>query len=230
MLADIKVNEKRKKVFAKLTTIKGEVIGFNSIQKPSTTFNPDGDYSMDILVDAEYGKEFQEFLTEIRKQQNKLFGKGTTLQDITRCVPYVYKKKNDEGEIIKEIPDTEGRYVIKAREKGLTRCKDGSTFARTVAVFDSKGKPILKDITLKTGSIVKLALELTGYTVAGKTGVKVQLKAVQVIEVVNTEGTADTYGFGEEEGFEVNNDEVSQNETTSKEKCEEEFDEEDLGF
>ena len=53
------------------------------------------------------------------------------------------------------------------------------------------------------GTVAKVAVELSGYSVAGKTGVSVKLKAVQIIDLVEFGGgSAESYGFGEEEGFE----------------------------
>ena len=223
----IKNDKKHNKITGYFTTIKGELVGFNAITTPSTMFNPDGVYSANILVDAAYGKEVAKAIKDLRTQQYKTYGsKSAQVQECKRCVPYVVVEKNDEGEVVKETPDAEGRYIIKATAKGQFKAKDGTIYKNTIKIFDSKGRP-LKDIRLGEGSIVKLAVEVSGYAVGGKVGVSVTLKAVQVIKLVEYEagGNAAAYGFEEEEGFDA--DDLEEKE----ESVEDEVDvEEDLGF
>lgn len=213
---EIKVNEKAKKVLAKITTCKGEVIGFSAIDKPSVKFNPEGVYTVSILIPKKEGEALLKVFQDIKKQQYKTFGKGSTAQDITRLKPFVVVEKNEDGEIVKEIPDVEGRYVLKASEKATVKCKNGTVFNKKIGIFDAKGKPC-REVMLGEGSIVRLAIEAAGYTVAGKTGLSVNLKAVQVIEYkeYGSEATFTTYGFEEEEGFE--SEEETEKETTVEE-------------
>lgn len=218
---EIKINEKAKKVKASCTTCKGEVIGFVAINKPSTKFNPDGVYSINILIPAEEGEKLLKEMQEIKRQQYKTFGKGSTAQEITRLKPYIIVEKNDDGEIVKEIPDAEGRFLLKASEKAITKCKDGSIYNHTIGIFDAKGNPC-RDLSIGEGSIVRLGLDIAGYTVAGKTGLSVQLKAVQVIEYKAYNGTASfsNYGFTTEEDgftFEENKEEVDSPEEDEEE-------------
>lgn len=71
---------------------------------------------------------------------------------------------------------------------------------------------------------------MEGYSVAGKTGVSVKLKAVQIIDLVEYgNGSAESYGFGDEDGsFEFSEDEAVEEETA--EATEDEEDDEEADF
>ena len=65
-------------------------------------------------------------------------------------------------------------------------------------VVDSQMKPCNVDIGW--GSTVKVSYSPIQYTVNGKSGVTLYFNAVQVIDLVEYEGT-ETSGFAKEEGF-----------------------------
>lgn len=217
-MAAIKVNEKYKKVETNITTCKGKLIGYTAIVKPSAKFN---NYTAAILIPKKDGEELLKLFQEVKRQQYKTFGKGSTAQEITRLKPYVVVEKNEDGEIVKETPDEEGRYILKATAKASIKTRTGEIINKKIGVFDAKGKPCT-EISVGEGSVVRLALNLAGYTVAGKTGLSVNLRAVQIIDLVEYggEATAATYGFGEEEGFEIGEEEDFNEETedTSEEE------------
>lgn len=212
-------NNKKESVSEKIVTGKAELTGFISIFEPSTKFNKDGVYSTNALISKEEGEKIAEKIKEIRKKQHKEYGKGTKITDYEACIPYVIEEKDDDGEVINSTPDKEGRYILKIKAKAYI--KDGKP-TNKIAVFDSKGKPISK-ASIGNGTIAKLCLILEGYSVAGKTAVSVKLKAVQILELVEFQGgTADSYGFEEEDGFEY--DEASEDEAAENDEDDEEAD------
>ena len=227
-MAEIKVDAKGKRIKTELTTCKGTVIGFSAITSPSTKFNPDGQYSISILIPKKEGEEMLKQFQEIKRQQYKTFGKSSTAQEISRLKPYVVVVKNDDGEIVSETPDEEGRFILKATEKATIRCKNGEVINKKIKVFDAKGKPC-NDLKIGEGSVVRLAIDVAGYTVAGKTGISVGLKAVQVIEYIEygEGGTAENFGFEVEEGFETK-DEEGFKETVKEE--DDDITEDEIGF
>lgn len=207
----IEIKEKQKKVISKQISPKGELVGFNAITKPSVTFNPDGVYNANILISKTDGEAIIKEALAVRKEQYKTFGKGTTAQDFTRCKPYVVIEKNEDGEIVKETPDVQGRYILKTDMKATIKCKNGEVIDIKIPVFDAHLKAV-KDIKLGEGSEVRLAFNLEGYSVASKTGVGAKLKSVQVINLVEYAGggSAESYGFGEEDGFTDEDKEVTE--------------------
>lgn len=187
----------------KYTTGKGQLVGFISIDKPSTKFDKDGVYSANILLPKEEGETLAEKIKDIRTKQFKTYGKGTKVADLTQCVPFTTVDE-ETGE---EIADEEGRYVLKTKAKAFIE-KGEAKFKPQI--FDSKGKKIVV-AGIGCGTVAKLAVELSGYSVAGKTGVSVKLKAVQIIDLVEYGGgNAESFGFGEEEGFEGSDEPIEE--------------------
>ena len=197
-------------------TVKGELVGFNAIIQPNNQFVPEGLYQANILLSKDEGEKYTEKIKEIRTKQFKTYGKGSKVADITACKPYE-KVDEDTGE---SILDSEGRYVFKSKAKAYI--EDGKPNVK-IPIYDAKCNPV-KDVRLGEGSIVRLAVELVGYTVAGKTGVSVKLKGVQIIKLVEyaTSQSADSLGFIEEDEGYTFDSEVA--EDTEIEEDEEEAD------
>lgn len=196
---------KREAVIEKYTTGKGSLVGFIGVFEPSTKFNKEGVYTANILLSKDEGETLAAKIKEVRTKQFKTYGKGTKVADLTRCVPYGITNE-ETGE---EIMDTEGRYILKTTAKAFL--KDGVAQVK-IPVFDAHQKPV-KSVRIGEDTIARLSISLEGYSVAGKTGVSIKLKALQIIELVeyNGGGKAESYGFEEEEGFEFSeNDEVEE--------------------
>lgn len=207
---------KSKNVSKQYTTGKGELVGFISVVEPSTKFNKDGVYSANILLPKEEGEKLAALIKETRTEQFKTYGKGTKVADVTQCVPYEIVDE-ETGEA---TPDAEGRYILKTKASAFI--KEGKpTFQ--VALFDTKGKRLVAP-KVGEGTIAKVAVVLSGYSVAGKTGVSVKLKALQIIDLVEYgTGNADSYGFGEEEGYEASEEELTEEVVADEEVEEEDF-------
>ena len=208
---------KKESISKKYTTDKGELTGFISIFEPSTKFNKDGVYSANILLSKEEGEKLAEEIKTIRTEQFKTYGKGTKVAEITRCVPYGIVDE-ETGE---ETPDSEGRYILKTTSKAFI---EGGKPRVKIAVFDGKLNPV-QDVKIGAGTIAKLSISLDGYSVAGKTGVSVKLKAVQIIDLVEYgTGNGESYGFGkEDEAFDSTEVITSTTEPTEEPEEEEDF-------
>ena len=106
----------------------------------------------------------------------------------------IYDKETEEptGEV-------EFRFSMKASGKN----DKGEKWERKPTIFDAKGKPV----TLKTiwgGTKGKVSFEAVPYFVngSGAWGVKLYLRAVQIIELNQGGGrSASDFGFGAEDGF-----------------------------
>ena len=187
----------------KYSTGLGEVTGFVSVAKPSTTYDKDGLYQLNILIDEKEGKALQKKIAELIQEQFEKFRKNNKKADITACIPYVKVEKDENGRIIKEIPDPDGRYILKTKNKAYI--KDGKV-GQKIQVFDSKLNPV-DVVNFGEGSKVKLGITLEGYSSNLGTGVSVKLRAVQIIEVKNYSGFKAEDFFGEEDGYEYSEDE-----------------------
>lgn len=214
---------KNNSVTEKYVTGKGELVGFISIITPSTAFNnKEGKYSASILLDKKEGKALADKIREVRTEQYKKYGKGTKVAEITQCVPYTTVDE-ETGE---EIPDKEGRYILKTSakayiENGVPRVKP--------RVINAK-KQGVKNVKIGAGTIARLGVTLSGYSVAGKTGVSVKLGIVQIIELVEyTSGGFSADAFDIEEGYDGVGEEFEP-ELTSDTTEEDDESEEDFGY
>lgn len=103
--------------------------------------------------------------------------------------------------------DETGRVIIgsfKTKARGTT--SDNKVWERKLPLFDSKGKPVDRDaVSIWGGSRVKLSfIAEPFYTAALGAGVTLRLEAVQIIELRSGGNkTADSFGFGAEEGYEA---------------------------
>lgn len=101
-------------------------------------------------------------------------------------------------------PDT-GAFVPKFKLNASGTNRDGEAFTQKPALFDAKGKPF-EGNDLWGGTKMKVSFEVVPYLMDStrSAGISLRLKAVQIIELKAGGGaaSADNYGFGEEEGYE----------------------------
>jgi len=159
----------------------------------------------EALRDAE--RQFGELKVESRKklkevQPNDLF-----------TVLYDPESEEPTGEV-------EFKFKMKASGEFKKGPKAGQKWHRKPDLFDAKGRKIGKGVNIWGGTVGKVAFSVRPYFVAGTAaaGLTLMLNGVQVIDLVS-EGarSADSYGFGEEEGFGYDPDDYREDEdTTSK--------------
>jgi hypothetical protein len=102
-----------------------------------------------------------------------------------------------------EEPTGDVEFTFKSKAGGLD--KDKKRWSRKPGVFDAKGKPLGKGVAVWGGTVGKVAFTCSPYFIpgTGMAGLKLQLEAAQVIELVSAgQRSANSYGFGEEEGYE----------------------------
>lgn len=212
---------KNNSVTEKYVTGKGELVGYLSLTKPSTKFKPEGTYLAHILLEAEEGKKLEARVKELRTTQYKTYGKGTKIQDLP-IAPYVILNE-EEGT---STPDPQGRYLLKT--KGKAFIKNGK-IGRKLNIINAKKHPV-KNVSIGEGTIARLGVTLSGYSVAGKTGVSVELGVVQIIKLVEyTGGGISLDAFDIEDGFDGVGEEFEP-ELTSDVAEEEDSSEEDFGY
>lgn len=168
------------------------------LTKPDTKFNPDGEYKVSLIVAGDAARKAIDFLTE---QHEAAVAKA---------------KKENAGKRVKEselpfIEHDDGTVTFKFKLKAKVTPKKGDPFEQKPALFDAKGKPLTGYPKVGGGSIIKVSYEVVPYyTAIAGAGVSLRLKAVQIIELKEYSGggNAESYGFGEEEGFEASEEDT----------------------
>ena len=180
-----------KKKAARFVSPKG-IAYYPYLTKPDTKFNADGEYKVSMIVAGDADSKAIDFMTE---QHEDAVAKA---------------RKENAGKRVKEgdlpfIENDDGTVTFKFKLKAKVTPKNGDTFEQKPALFDAKGKPLTGAQNIGGGSTIKVSYEVVPYyTAIAGAGISLRLKAVQVIELKEYSGggTAESYGFGEEEGFE----------------------------
>ena len=221
-IGDFKMANNKEHVVERYVTPKGELVGFIALVKPSTKYNKKGVYTTNILLSKEDGEYLTEKIKSIQKEQFKKYGKGTKLVGIP-IKPYT--TINEEGE---EIEDSQGRYILAAHTSAYI---ENGKIGKRLQLVNAKLEKI-KDIKIGEGTIARLGVNLSGYSVAGKTGVSAKLGLVQIIELVEYSSGFSLDGFEEEEGYAgIGEDyEINEEVATAAEETSEDGESEELDF
>lgn len=176
--------------------------------EPDTKFNAEGEYKVklrlspdSVITDAK-GKRVADVQSFIDEMMAKALEKAQQEN----------KGKIKEADAPYEIDEDTGDVLVNFKLKATGKTRDGKEFTQKPALFDAKGKPAeVKGVW--GGSKIKVSFEVVPfYTKLIGAGVSLRLKAAQIIELIagGNGGSADSYGFGEEEGFEAE-DEAADN-------------------
>lgn len=105
----------------------------------------------------------------------------------------------------RETEEPTGNLIFKFTMAASGENKKKEKWSRKPAVFDAKGKPLLKVPAIWGGTIGKVSYEASPYFIpgTGAAGLKLRLNAVQIIDLVSGgQRDAGAYGFDSEEGYE----------------------------
>tara|TARA_Y100000593_G_scaffold45350_2_gene86285 strand:+ start:1731 stop:2330 length:600 start_codon:yes stop_codon:yes gene_type:complete len=196
------------KQFTRLTTPAG-IAKWAWVSKADTKYNSDGEFKVTLVLEKDAAeplinkieKELKEFYAGLKAQGKK------KIKEAVR--PY--------GEEVDDEGDPTGNVEFKFKSK--------AKFVPRIPVFDSSGKP-MTNVDVWSGSKIKVNTTLAPYSAGIGEGLSMRLNAVQVIDLVRgTNGTAEGYGFGEEDGYVHEDEEPSmEEEITISEEVEDEGD------
>jgi hypothetical protein len=168
------------------------------VNTPSTKFVPEGEYSCGLILTKEEGDAIILKLTPLLEEANA-------------------EKAKELGKKVKtyELPlELDGdTYKLKSKLKPVngTR-KDGTSYTRSIGLFDSKGNPWDKSVLVRGGSKVRLNLRpKVWFAPLLGVGITLEIMALQVIELAEggvSEQAAESFGFTEVEGGYVNGGET----------------------
>ena len=112
-------------------------------------------------------------------------------------------KKKMKTEDMPWEEDENGNVVFKTKLNQFGKSKvTGEEWENKIAFFDAAGQPLSVVPKIGGGSILKISVEARPWNVSGKLGLKLNIKAIMVIEPkdqVSTKSASD-FGFEAEEG------------------------------
>ena len=171
------------------------------LTKPDTKFNPDGEYKCKLEIsDPDAVARLTAFLDEQVEKSVELAKKDPGKKIKTGDAPY-------------QLDEETGKLSMSFKLKAKVTPKKGDPFEQRPAIFDAKGKPV-KDVSIGGGSKLKIAYEVVPfYTALVGASISLRLKGAQVLELVEFSGgaSADSFGFGEEDGYEAEDNSAESN-------------------
>jgi hypothetical protein len=196
--------DKKSKRWERMRTPTG-VVKFAFLDKPSTKFKDEGEYSIVVTFDKATGGKLRE---ELMKR-----AKAAHAECLKEDVKPVVRKARAEYDVVCGIKpelddegDKTGNYVASfsmpaTREDKVTH----KVSNRFVPQYDAKLHP-LEGVSVGKGSKVRVSFDVAPYCVDGakKAGVSLKLAGVQVLELVEFKGggtSPSALGFDEEDGF-----------------------------
>ena len=187
------------KQYTKLTPPVG-VAKWAWVSKADTKFNSEGEFKVTLVLD----KDSAEPLIETIEKELKEFYSGLKAQGKKR----IKEASKPYGEEVDDEGDPTGNVEFKFKSK--------AKFVPRIPIFDSVGKP-MTGVELWSGSRIKVNTTLAPYSAGIGEGMAMRLNAVQVIDLVQgSNGSAEGYGFGEEDGYVHEDKEPSMEEEESE--------------
>jgi hypothetical protein len=199
------------------TTSRGTAVGYVTLNTPDTKYKKEGVFSVALAFDendatlqkieaaaAEVAAaKLEEVKEEITDKLIKAGKKGLIAKTIEALtVKNLIRAEEDE-----ETGELTGRKILKANMKhsGISK-KTGKPWKRYPDYFNAKGAQLKNPPGIGAGSELKMNIELVPYYAANdKTvGCTFYLNGVQILKLVSYGARdAGTYGFGAEEGDDI---------------------------
>jgi hypothetical protein len=163
--------------------------------EPETKFNPEGVFKITALIDYADADGISTQLDELlNRHKESLKAQAPTTKFKLADLPWAFQ----------EVDGTP-YFVVKAKMKASGVDRDGRRWTSAPALFDAKGKPVTDRESLRgmwSGTVGRVSFEAQPFFQAAiGAGITLRLKAVQVISLVESGGSAEGYGFGEEDGW-----------------------------
>jgi hypothetical protein len=189
-------------------TPRGSLV-YPHLNSPDTKFDRDGVYKTQLrVIDADAANELVDIIQESLDQY------ATQHPTVKKRAKMPFEK-SDDGSYT---------FTFKCKARGIRA--DGTTWEQKPKIFDAKGNPFLVAKAIWGGTTAKVSFAIAPYNVAATgLGITLRLKGVQILELVEGGGSAETYGFSEEEGFDGSSSPSTQAEevsTPAEEKPQEE--------
>jgi len=178
----------------RLTTPKAS-FKYPKLIEPETKFNPEGDYKVAAVIPAEDAQQLADQLDNLF-EQHKASLKAQAPSQRFKVVEPSYGFEEIDGKPV---------FVISTKMKAKGVSRDGRAWTSAPALFDASGSPVKDREALRgmwSGTTGRVSFEACPfYNPALGAGITLRLKAVQIIDLVESGGSADSFGFQEEAGW-----------------------------
>mgnify|MGYP006275272947 CR=1 FL=1 len=168
---------------------------FPKLVEPETKFEVAGQYKVMGVMDPQPAETITAQLdTLLNEHKASLKQQAPTQSFKLADLPFGF-----------EEVDGKPCFVVKAKMKASGMERDGRVWSAAPALFDAKGQPIRNRESLKSmwsGTTGRISFDACPfYNAAIGAGITLRLRAVQIIGLVESGGTAESFGFDEEEGY-----------------------------
>jgi hypothetical protein len=165
------------------------------VHEPDTKFDPNGIYSVSVLIPEAEAAEICEYLDGLVQERFDEEIKAKPKLKNGLSTKAAYDNEYDQN------GDPTGNIEFKLKLKAKVQTRNGDVYEQRPVVVDAKRKPLGSDTAIGNGSVIKVAYEPIPYMMAStKTvGVSLRMKGVQVIDLVEYGGGASM--FDEEDGY-----------------------------
>lgn len=157
---------------------------------PDTQFDDQGKYKVNLVVDGPAAQEFKEAIDSLAQRFGRFLAENEDSFDPgSESVRRPYEENDD------------GSTAFKIKQNAVRGSGDDE-YEWEPKLFDASGTPC-PDVDIGGGSVLRVAGSFYPYYINGPVGAGISLKmsAVQVIELEEYDLDAETFGFGEEDGF-----------------------------
>ena len=178
----------------RLTTPKA-TFKYPKLIEPETKFTPEGHYKVTAVIPADEADAMAEALDTLF-EAHKASLKAQAPSQKFKAIDPSYGYEDIDGKPCFTIS-------VKMKAKGMDR--DGRSWSAVPALFDASGAPVKDREALRgmwSGTTGRVSFEACPfYQPALGAGITLRLKAVQIINLVESGGSADSFGFQEEAGW-----------------------------
>ena len=178
----------------RLTTPKA-TFKYPKLIEPETKFSPEGHYKVTAIIPAEDAGPMADQLDALF-EAHKASLKAQAPSQKFKAIDPSFGYEEIDGKPCFTVS-------VKMKAKGMDR--DGRAWTASPALFDATGAPVKHRESLRgmwSGTTGRVSFEACPFYQPGiGVGLSMRLKAVQIIDLVESGGTADAFGFQEEAGW-----------------------------
>ena len=178
----------------RLTTPKA-TFKYPKLIEPETKFTPEGHYKVTAVIPADEA-DYMSAQLDTLFEAHKASLKAQAPTQKFKAIDPSYGYEDIDGKPCFTIS-------VKMKAKGMDR--DGRSWSAVPALFDASGAPVKDREALRgmwSGTTGRVSFEACPfYQPALGAGITLRLKAVQILNLVESGGSANSFGFQEEAGW-----------------------------